>query len=161
MTQPLHSSQLLKPGKHKYRIQSKALAHPHTPWNTRSQWKTQVAISDTATHRPKHARGPKYQYKYTQTHNSTQTQSLVEITTQRFGNWFCFRHQVKKKMGRCLYHLEKFQAEPCAQQWFMWQFEGRGWIWNETVGLLLNLKLKQNCGGFNGKTPDLIANPVN
>jgi hypothetical protein len=29
--------------------------------------------------------GPKYQYKYTQTHNVTQTQSLIEITTQRFG----------------------------------------------------------------------------
>jgi hypothetical protein len=28
--------------------------------------------------------GPKYQYKYTQTHNDTQTQSLIEITTQRF-----------------------------------------------------------------------------
>jgi hypothetical protein len=33
MTQPLHTSQLLKPGKHKYRIQTKAHAHPHTPWN--------------------------------------------------------------------------------------------------------------------------------
>jgi hypothetical protein len=31
MTQPLHTSQLLKPGKHKYRIQTKAHAHPHTP----------------------------------------------------------------------------------------------------------------------------------
>jgi hypothetical protein len=30
-TQPLHTSQLLKPGKHKYRIQTKAHAHPHTP----------------------------------------------------------------------------------------------------------------------------------
>jgi hypothetical protein len=39
--------------------------------------------------------GPKYQYKYTQPHNGTQTQSLIEITIQRFGNWFCFRHQVK------------------------------------------------------------------
>jgi hypothetical protein len=36
--------------------------------------------------------GPKYQYKYTQTRNGTQTQSLIEIMTQRFGNWFCFRH---------------------------------------------------------------------
>jgi hypothetical protein len=48
MIQPLHTSQLLKPGKHKYRIQTKAHAHPHTPWNTRSQGKPQVAISDTA-----------------------------------------------------------------------------------------------------------------
>jgi hypothetical protein len=39
MTQPLHTSQLLKPGKHKYRIQTKAHGHPHTPWNTRSQGK--------------------------------------------------------------------------------------------------------------------------
>jgi hypothetical protein len=31
MTQPLHTSQLLKPGKHKYRIQTKAHAHPHAP----------------------------------------------------------------------------------------------------------------------------------
>jgi hypothetical protein len=39
MTQPLHTSQLLKPGKHMYHIQTKAHAHPHTPWNTRSQGK--------------------------------------------------------------------------------------------------------------------------
>jgi hypothetical protein len=31
MIQPLHISQLLKPGKHKYRIQTKAHARPHTP----------------------------------------------------------------------------------------------------------------------------------
>jgi hypothetical protein len=42
---------------------------------------------------------PKYQYKYTQTHNGTQTKSLIEITTQRLGNWFCFRHQVKTSEG--------------------------------------------------------------
>jgi hypothetical protein len=39
--------------------------------------------------------GPKYQNKYTRTHNGTQTKSLIEITTQRFGNWFCFRHHMK------------------------------------------------------------------
>jgi len=44
-----------------------------------------VAISDTATQKPQHAKGPKYQYK-TQTHNGTQTKSIQE-TTQRFGNW--------------------------------------------------------------------------
>jgi hypothetical protein len=31
--------------------------------------------------------GPKYQYKYPQTHNGTPPQSLIEITTQHFGNW--------------------------------------------------------------------------
>jgi hypothetical protein len=59
MTQPLHISQLLKSGKHKYRIQTKEHAHPHTPWITKSQGKKQVSISDTAAHRPKHARGVK------------------------------------------------------------------------------------------------------
>jgi hypothetical protein len=67
LTQPLQTSQLLKPGKHKYRIQTKANAHPQTPWNTRSQGKTRVAISDTAAHGPKQVRGQKYQHKYTQT----------------------------------------------------------------------------------------------
>jgi hypothetical protein len=37
-----------KSREHKYCIQTKAPTHPHTPWNTRSQGKTQVAISDTA-----------------------------------------------------------------------------------------------------------------
>jgi phage FluMu protein Com len=31
MTQPLHTAQLLKPGKHKYRIKTKAHAHSITP----------------------------------------------------------------------------------------------------------------------------------
>jgi hypothetical protein len=48
MTHPLHTSPRLKSGKLKYRIQTKAHANPHTPWSTRSQGKTQVAISDTA-----------------------------------------------------------------------------------------------------------------
>jgi hypothetical protein len=49
-----------KPRKHKNCIQTKAHAHPHTPLNIRSQKKP----SDTATHKPQHAKGgAKYQYK--------------------------------------------------------------------------------------------------
>jgi hypothetical protein len=54
-----------KPRKHKNCIQTKAHAHPHTPLNTRSQKKLRWLISDTATHKPQHARGggAKYQCK--------------------------------------------------------------------------------------------------
>jgi hypothetical protein len=48
--------------------------HTHTHLETLEARKTQVAISDTATHRPQHARGPKYQYKIhtnTQWHTNT------------------------------------------------------------------------------------------
>jgi hypothetical protein len=57
-----------------------------------------MAISDTPTHRQQHARGAKIPIKR-QTQNGTQTQSLIEITTQPFGNWFCFLHQVKTSEG--------------------------------------------------------------
>jgi hypothetical protein len=58
VTQPLHNSQhIKKPRKHKNCIQTKAHAHPHTPLNTRSQKKTRWLISDTATHKPLHAKG--------------------------------------------------------------------------------------------------------
>jgi hypothetical protein len=45
--------------------------HTHTHPETLEARKTQVAISDTATHKPQHARGggPKYQYKI---HTNTQ-----------------------------------------------------------------------------------------
>jgi hypothetical protein len=71
----LHS--LRKPRRHKYRIQTKAHAHPHTPWNTRSQGKIprlQLVTQLLTDHNLQ--RGAKYQYIYTQTHNFTQTQSL-------------------------------------------------------------------------------------
>jgi hypothetical protein len=42
--------------------------HTHTPKHLKPE-KTQVAIGDTATHKPQHAKGPKYQYK---THTNTQ-----------------------------------------------------------------------------------------
>jgi hypothetical protein len=35
----------------------------------------------------------------THKHNGTQTKSLIEITTQRSENWFCFRHHVKTSEG--------------------------------------------------------------
>jgi hypothetical protein len=59
-----------------------------------------MAVSYTATHRSQHARGGQNtEYKINTNTKWHTTQSLIEITTQRFGNWFCFRHQVETSEG--------------------------------------------------------------
>jgi hypothetical protein len=64
-----------KPRKHKYRIQTEAHTHPHTPWNTRSQGKKprwQLVTQLLTDHNMQGA--PKYQYKIhtnTQWHTNT------------------------------------------------------------------------------------------
>jgi hypothetical protein len=75
VTQPLHTSQLIKNLGNTSTAYKPRHKHTHThPWNTRSQGKTQVAISDTAIHRPQHAKrggGQNTNIKYTQTPNGT------------------------------------------------------------------------------------------
>jgi hypothetical protein len=73
-----HFTALEKPRKLKNCIQTKAHAHPHTPLNTRSQKKPRWLISDTATHKPQHAKRGSHNtnINYTQPHNGTQTNSL-------------------------------------------------------------------------------------
>jgi hypothetical protein len=47
-------------------MRARARTHTHTPQKPEE---TQVAISDTATYKPQHTKGQKYQYK---THTNTQ-----------------------------------------------------------------------------------------
>jgi hypothetical protein len=71
VTQLLHTSQLLKPGKHKYRIQTKAHAHPHNPGTLDAREKPRWQLGTQLLTDKNTQGGPKYQYKYTQTHNGT------------------------------------------------------------------------------------------
>jgi hypothetical protein len=67
VTQPLHTSQLLKPGKHKYRVQTKAHAHPETleaREEPRRQLVTQLLTDQNTQGEPKHQTLDKVQKYY-------------------------------------------------------------------------------------------------
>jgi hypothetical protein len=75
MTQPLHKSQHTKnlgntriAYKPRTCVRAHARAHTHARTHTRNKKKHRWQLV-TATHKPQHAKGPKYQYK---THTNTQ-----------------------------------------------------------------------------------------
>jgi hypothetical protein len=92
MTQPLHTSQLIKTWETQELHTNQGTRTPTHTLNTRSQGKTQVAIVTQLLTDHNTQGGPKYQYKY------TQTQSLIEITTQ-------VRILQKLFIKRCVWYL--------------------------------------------------------
>jgi hypothetical protein len=82
--------------------QTHARTHARTHLNTISQKKHRWQLVTQLLTDHNTQRGQNTNTKHTQTHNGTQTKSIQETTTQRFGNWFCFRHQVKTSEGDLL-----------------------------------------------------------